>query len=57
MKSEMVNLKVQLDSMSTSANHGNNYLESKDIKKERKYSPNSYKLNNVLGKSGLKASL
>lgn len=49
MKSEMLNLKVQLDSMSTSANCGKSSMESEGLKRERKYSPDSYRSNNVPG--------
>ncbi|KAF3454410.1 hypothetical protein FNV43_RR04857 [Rhamnella rubrinervis] len=48
MKSEMLNLKVQLDSMSTSVKCGKSSTESEGLKRERKYSLDSHRSNNVL---------
>nr|XP_048324692.1 piezo-type mechanosensitive ion channel homolog [Ziziphus jujuba var. spinosa] len=56
MKSEMLNLKVQLDSVSITANRGNSSPEHEGIRKDRKYSLDSYRPNGVPGnvENGLK---
>ncbi|EXC05244.1 hypothetical protein L484_002665 [Morus notabilis] len=49
MKSEMLNLKIQLDSMSTTSNFGNTCAESEGILiRGRKYSMDSYGLKGIL---------